>query len=204
MTIRDEFAGDGDPTRMGTRDGQFRADHVSRRLVRPIVLVALVLLFQPRWSSAEDPFRPLELIKPSQPTAAKDFTVSGLDSRPLRLSSFKDKVRLVNFWATWCRPCKEEMPSMERLYRRYQDRGFTIIAISIDANIPAVEPFVKHLGITFPVGLDPKLVVANDYTVRALPGGRAGGRRGDGIHARPRHAIHRADHGQRIVAACRG
>ena len=58
---------------------------------------------------------------------------------------------------------------MERLYRRYQDRGFTIIAISIDANIAAVEPFVKHLGITFPVGLDPKLVVANDYTVRALP-----------------------------------
>jgi len=134
-----------------------------------MILAALVLLTQPQWVFAEDPFTALNLIKPSPPMAAKNFSVSGLNSRPLRLSDFKDKVRLLNFWATWCLPCKEEMPSMERLFRRYQGRGFTIIAISIDANIPAVEPFVKHLGLTFPIGLDPKLVAANDYTVRALP-----------------------------------
>ena len=58
---------------------------------------------------------------------------------------------------------------MERLYRRYQGRGFTIIGISIDTNLPAVEPFVKHLGLTFSIGLDPKLAVASDYTVRGLP-----------------------------------
>ncbi len=139
------------------------------RSSKAMVLAALVLLTQPRWSFAEDPFSALNLIKPNRPVAAKDFSVAGLDSRPLRLSDFKDRVRLVNFWATWCLPCKDEMPAMERLYRRYQGRGFTIIGISIDTNLPAVEPFVKHLGLTFPIGLDPKLVVANDYTVRSLP-----------------------------------
>lgn len=142
---------------------------MSPRSARRIILAALVLLAQPRWSFAEDPFSALNLIKPSRPVAAKDFSVAGLDSRPLRLSSFQHKVRLLNFWATWCLPCKDEMPAMERLYRRYQGRGFTIIGISIDTNRQAVEPFVKHLGLTFPIGLDPKLVVANDYTVRSLP-----------------------------------
>lgn len=136
---------------------------------RRMILAALVLLAEPRWSFAEDPFNALNLIKPSRPVAAKDFSAAGLDSRPLRLSSYTHKVRLVNFWATRCLPCKEEMPAMERLYRRYQGRGFMIIGISIDTDPSAVEAFVKHLGLTFPIGLDPKLVVANDYTVRALP-----------------------------------
>ena len=134
-----------------------------------MILAALLLLTQPRWLFGEDPFSALNLIKPNRPLAAKDFSVVGLDSWPLRLSDFKGRVRLVNFWATWCLPCKEEMPSMERLYRRYQGRGFTIIGISIDTNLPAVEPFVKHLGLTFSIGLDPKLAVAGGYTVRVLP-----------------------------------
>jgi peroxiredoxin len=76
----------------------------------------------------------------------------------------------LNFWATWCPPCKEEMPSMERLYRRYKKRGLTIVAVSIDTAGPeAVRKFVKQLGLTFPVGLDPKFEVANRYAVRALP-----------------------------------
>jgi peroxiredoxin len=133
-----------------------------------MAVAALALLLQPRWSFAADPLSALQLIKPSQPATAKEFTVPGLDSRPLRLSDFKGKIRLLNFWATWCPPCKEEMPSMERLYRRYQHRGFTIIGISVDASIPAVAPFVKRLGLTFPIGLDPKLAVANHYTVRGL------------------------------------
>jgi len=134
-----------------------------------VLIVALVLLGPTRRLFAGDPFDALKLIKPSQAAPAKDFTVPGLDSRTLRLSHFKGKPLFLNFWATWCLPCKEEMPSMERLYRPYRDRGFTIIGISIDSDIAAVGPFVKQLGLTFPIGLDPKLVVANAYTVRALP-----------------------------------
>ncbi|MBI4636671.1 MAG: TlpA family protein disulfide reductase [Candidatus Rokubacteria bacterium] len=117
-----------------------------------------------------DAFRELELIRPSRATAATDFTVPGLTGQTLRLSDFKGKVVLLNFWATWCPPCKEEMPSMERLYRRYKDKGFTILAVSIDSGSAApVAAFVKKFGLTFPIGLDPEFAVANLYTVRALP-----------------------------------
>jgi peroxiredoxin len=117
-----------------------------------------------------DGFTELDLIRPGRAMAATDFTIPSLTGRPLRLSDFKGKVVFLNFWATWCPPCKEEMPSMERLYRRYSDRGFAIVAVSIDSGgAPPVAAFVKRFGLTFPVGLDSKMTVANQYTVRALP-----------------------------------
>jgi peroxiredoxin len=121
-------------------------------------------------AAGADAFKELELIRPSRALAAADFTVPGLTGQSLRLSEFKGKVVLLNFWATWCPPCKEEMPSMERLYRRDKDKGFTILAVSIDGGGPApVAAFVKKLSLTFPIGLDPKLDVANQYAVRGLP-----------------------------------
>ena len=137
--------------------------------MRAVAVFVVLLALLPPAALAGDAFRALDLIKPSRPTLAKDFAVPGLTSHTLKLSDFQGRVRLVNFWATWCPPCKEEMPSMERLYQRYKDRGFTILAISIDANTAAVAPFVRSFKLTFPIGLDPKLVAANDYTVRALP-----------------------------------
>jgi peroxiredoxin len=102
-------------------------------------------------------------------STAEDFSFQ-LNGQPARLSDLRGKVVVLNFWATWCPPCKEEMPSMDRLYKRYKDHGFTIAAISIDGGgIQAVAAFVKKLGLTFPIGLDPTLDVANRYTVRALP-----------------------------------
>ena len=128
---------------------------------------------------ATDPIRELDLIRPSRPTRAPDFTVPSLAPPPIRLGDFKGKVVFVNFWATWCPPCKEEMPSMERLYRHHKDQGFTILAISIDTNTAAVAPFVRYFKLTFHIGLDPKFVVANDYTVRALPSSFLIDRNGD-------------------------
>lgn len=76
----------------------------------------------------------------------------------------------LNFWATWCLPCRDEMPSMERLHRRYKDRGLSIVAISVDsAGADVVGKFAKSLGLSFSIGLDPKLEVANGYGVRVLP-----------------------------------
>jgi peroxiredoxin len=120
--------------------------------------------------AAGDDFTALNLIRPARPTPAKDFDVPGPAGGRLRLRDFRGTVVLLNFWATWCPPCKEEMPSMERLYRRYRTRGFAVLAVSIDADgAQVVLPFVKQLGLTFPVGLDPKMALANEYRVRALP-----------------------------------
>ncbi len=118
---------------------------------------------------AQDPFETLQLFRPKRRAMAADFTVPGLGSS-LRLRDFKGQVVFLNFWATWCPPCREEMPSMERLYRRYKSRGLAILALSIDSRgEEVVGPFVKGLGLTFPVGLDPKMTVASEYRMAALP-----------------------------------
>lgn len=138
------------------------------RILAVTILVAVTSVPDVAW--AGDPFRELGLIQPTRPTAAADFTAPGLNSQPLRLSDFKGRVVFLNFWATWCLPCKEEMPSLERLYRRYKERGLMVLAISVDTGGSApVAAFVKELRLTFPIGLDPKLEVAGRYKIWALP-----------------------------------
>ena len=116
-----------------------------------------------------DAFERLELVRVKVPTPAKPFTVPDLAGGRLSLADVTARVVLLNVWATWCLPCREEMPAMERLYQRYRDRGVTILALSIDRHVAAVLPFVRHYGLTFPVGLDPDATVAGEYNVRALP-----------------------------------
>ncbi len=117
----------------------------------------------------EDPFSQLDLLRAKAPEPAPEFSVPDLTGRPLRLSGFRGQLVLLNFWATWCPPCRQEMPAMERLYQRYRDRGFTIVAVSIDTNTAAVAPFVAQYRLTFPIGLDPTSTVAEAYRARALP-----------------------------------
>jgi peroxiredoxin len=134
------------------------------------LLIAVMVVAAPGSTLGVDPFADLELMRSRQPKLAPDFTVPRLGSGSIVLKELRGQVVFLNFWATWCPPCKEEMPSMERLYKRYKDRGLTMLAISIDTGAAQdVEKFVKKLGLTFPIGLDPKLEVANRYTVRALP-----------------------------------
>lgn len=140
------------------------------RVLRGAVLSLLVLLLVPAAARAQDPYKALDLIRPSRLKPAKDFSAPSLNGRPLRLADYKGKVVLLNFWATWCPPCREEMPGMERLYQRYKDKGFVVLAVSVDSEGgPVVVPFVKEHKLTFPIGLDPKMDVADRYGVRGLP-----------------------------------
>jgi peroxiredoxin len=119
--------------------------------------------------SLDDAFRELDLIRPSRPKPADDFTLTMADGTSFRLGQHRGKTVLVNFWATWCPPCREEMPALERLHRRHKDRGLILVAISLDTDPKVVPPYVKASGLTFPIALDPKAEVANKYGVRALP-----------------------------------
>ena len=101
---------------------------------------------------------------------APNFTLKNLDGKEISLNQFRGKHVLINFWATWCGPCKIEMPSLEALYERFKDRNFVLLAISNDmfgANI--VKPFVKAHNINFPVLLDQRLKVSNTFGVVSLP-----------------------------------
>ena len=136
---------------------------------RLLVLASAMTLVVPAPGIAADPFSDLDLIRVGRPGPAPDFTVPRLGAASVNLKELRGRLVFLNFWATWCLPCKEEMPAMERLYQRYKSRGLVVLGISVDRNGPAVEPFVKRLGLTFPIGLDPDMAVADRYRVRALP-----------------------------------
>ncbi len=137
------------------------------------------------------------LIKPSKPKVAEDFALPTPDGGSFKLSAQRGKVVLVNFWATWCPPCLEEMPAMERLWRRHKDAGFVLVAISLDADPKKVPPFVSARKFSFPIAVDPKMAVAERYGVRALPSSFVVDRQGmmAGVALGPRSWDDSAAHG---------
>ncbi len=101
---------------------------------------------------------------------APSFELPNLAGGRLKLSDFKGKVVMVNFWATWCPPCREEMPSMEKAYQEYKERGFVVLAVNVDRTRGApVEEFIRELKLTFPVLLDPGEATKKSFGVRGLP-----------------------------------
>jgi peroxiredoxin len=113
--------------------------------------------------------RELDLIQPSRTRAVQDFTLPLVGGKSFRLTAHRGQILLINFWATWCPPCLEEMPALERLWRQHKDNGFVLVAVSLDSDPGLVGPFLAKHRLTFPVALDPKFEVANLYGVRALP-----------------------------------
>jgi peroxiredoxin len=101
---------------------------------------------------------------------APDFSFSDLNGKKVGLSDYKGKVVLVNIWATWCPPCRDEMPSMQKLYDRFKGEGFQLLAVSIDeTGRRAVGPFVQKLNLSFPVLLDPKGKIQGLYKITGVP-----------------------------------
>ena len=104
------------------------------------------------------------------PRVAADFAVPDLSGQAVRLSAYRGQVVLVNLWATWCPPCREEMPSMERLHERLKDRGFVLLAVNEDeGGIEAVKRFVDEMKLTFRVLVDPEGEVGRKYGVWGYP-----------------------------------
>src|SRR5207253_6943853 len=99
-----------------------------------------------------------EIFQVTVGTKAPPFTASTLDARPTprSLAAYKGRVVLVNVWATWCPPCRQEMPSMQALYRDFAPRGFKIVAVSVDYahTEQKVRDFVKEFGLTFDILYD--------------------------------------------------
>lgn len=106
---------------------------------------------------------------PAVGTAAEDFQLTDLDGKSQSLSQHRGKVVLVNFWATWCKPCTTEMPAMQTTYDKLRDKGFVVLAINELEDEAKVREHIKQYNHTFPVLLDRSNKVANQFGVFGLP-----------------------------------
>ncbi len=111
----------------------------------------------------------LTVLTPPRP--APEFRLNNLDETPHALSDYRGKLVLVNFWATWCPPCRREMPSMERLYLKFRDKGFTVLAINQMEDPDHVFAFTGQLtpDPSFPILFDPDSMIAQAFGVMGLP-----------------------------------
>ena len=101
--------------------------------------------------------------------AAPDFSLPKLGGGSVAFEELRGQVVLVNFWATWCKPCEDEMPAMETLYRELREEGLELLAISVDEDAAVVEEFGQRLGLSFPLLLDPDKRAAEAYQTYRFP-----------------------------------
>jgi thiol-disulfide isomerase/thioredoxin len=139
-----------------------------------LILFALCPLFVAAQvpASAADAFKAagIPLLEKGEPSI--DFTVpllNGTVKKEQKLSSLKGKVVFLNFWATWCPPCRSEMPSMEILYQRFKTQKFEMLAIDCAENQKNVAAFMKRNNLSFPVGLDANGGISDSYGIQAIP-----------------------------------
>jgi peroxiredoxin len=148
-----------------------------------IVLLGLVLWFLPVRRPGEesghhgaaapglDLFEKAGVVELKEGQPAPGFTLATLDGGRASLAEHRDKLVILNFWATWCQPCTLEMPSLEALWSRYRDRGLVVLAVSVDRGAPRalLEPYVRNLKLTFPILLDPDSKTSERWRVTAIP-----------------------------------
>jgi len=101
--------------------------------------------------------------------AAPDFALKSSSGDNLRLSEYRGDVVMVNFWATWCGPCRQEMPLLDELYSRYERVGFSLLGVNIDDDSRKAMNMVSELGVSFPVLFDARKEVSKLYKVEAMP-----------------------------------
>lgn len=101
--------------------------------------------------------------------AAPDFVLPDLDGNQVRLSDFLGKVVIVNFWATWCPPCRQEIPSMQRAWNRMKDEGVMMLALHVGGNEDKIWTFLNDFNVEFPVLIDAKSKVSKGWQMFGLP-----------------------------------
>ncbi len=130
---------------------------MTRATAMPAALAALLLV--------------LPLAAPAAPATAPapDFSLPARAGGDVSLASLRGQVVLVNFWATWCGPCRKEMPLLEQIYQRYRGLGFTLLAVNVEEDSAGADRWLKDTPVTFPVLFDRDNHVSKLYQVTAMP-----------------------------------
>ncbi len=106
---------------------------------------------------------------PRQDFTAPDFTVQTLDGSTIALHDLRGHVVVLNFWATWCSPCKAEMPTLQRVYQDTHAQGVEIVAVTVENDTVALQAFVDAYRLTFPIGVDANAAVSRQYRIQGTP-----------------------------------
>lgn len=141
------------------------------RLPAYILLTALGLQAPGLHAELPSPELSHELTRLSTPLPAPDFTLPDMDGEARSLSDYRGKVVMLNFWATWCPPCRREIPSMESIYQDLQKDGFVVLAVNEFESTDHVFAYTGQLSVfpTFPILFDSDSKISQDYDVKGLP-----------------------------------
>ena len=123
---------------------------------RIAALAAILTLALPAWAAAAD-------------VQAPAFTLQSVDGKTVSLAQFKGDVVMINFWASWCGPCRQEMPLLDNIYKQYKDMGFTLIGVNVEPDSSSANAWLKKTPVSYPILYDPKSQVSQLYQVQAMP-----------------------------------
>jgi peroxiredoxin len=156
---------------------------VYRLFVPALLCAGLIALSQvPSWSQSKVDYKAVPILQPMKDNApTPDFSLATPDGKKLSLKDFRGKVVLLNFWASWCVPCREEMPAMEKLYQEYKQKNFVVLAVAVKDRKQDAVDFVKELKLTYPIALDPEAHVGTLYGAWGLPATYLIGPKGEGL-----------------------
>ena len=126
-----------------------------RKFVQALVLVLCAAPYAAHAVTAKD--------------AAPDFTLKSMGGENLRLEEYRGQVVLINFWASWCGPCRQEMPILDRLHQRYEDTGFSVLGVNVEEDATPARKVIEKTNVTFPVLLDSEQAVSRMYDLKAMP-----------------------------------
>jgi peroxiredoxin len=129
--------------------------------MRPTAALAALLLAaaSPAFAANQEP----------APRPAPDFSLPARDGGAVRLSELKGQVVMINFWATWCGPCRQEMPLLEQINAKYEPLGFTLLGVNVEPDSAAATTWLKGVPVTFPILFDTKNAVADQFGVMGMP-----------------------------------
>lgn len=124
--------------------------------VRIAAMAAILAFALPAWAAPAD-------------VQAPAFTLQSVDGHTVSLAQFKGDVVMINFWASWCGPCRQEMPLLDSIYKQYKDMGFTLLGVNVEPDTHNAGAWLKKTPVSYPILFDPKSQVSQLYQVQAMP-----------------------------------